>query len=689
MIRALMLLCLSIDAWSENTLKDAVSPYLRQHAENPIHWVEWSANTLAKAKKENKLIFLSIGYSSCHWCHVMEKETFADPEVAAKLNPSFINIKVDKETRPDIDHIYMTALKLMKGEGGWPVTAFLTPDARVVFIDSYLPKDKFLSLSSKLANIWQAQPAILASNAARLMQQVESHLAPRHNAITLNNEVVSKAAKILAEKMDSKYGGLTGLPKFPNEMAQLLLLDWSVLNNKTAVLKQVTSSLDAMALSALFDPVEGGIHRYAVDTAYKVPHYEKMLYNQGLILSLYARAYSYQPKPRFKVVIEGTVFFLLNSMSNGGLFFSAIDADSPNGSEGAYYQYTVEQKQSILGEHSVLSAGPLTAKELAVVDLSEAKQASIIKAFFDLRQPELKPFVDQKSITAWNAMAIRGLIDAGVALSRSEWVELAETRLQKLLTTNVNQGELKRFSFNGVLANEAAALEDYAWVVSALIGLYDATTERKWLDEAEHYFSQMEDTFYDESALGFKLFHLDGLSSNVLDMEDNNYPSPSAMAVLTAKQLVDRTGKLRFATYARLPINPNELIKSPEFYATLLQSTLGYGLPQQYYFASGKGSLTKVNQKLSFSLAEGWHINADKVNDLALIPTQVVIESREPIEYPTPSLMDAPFSQEALPVFEGQFTIDLPRASGSQKAKVILQACSQDKCLPPETLHVH
>lgn len=711
MIKFLIVFFLSVSVYAENALKDAVSPYLRQHAENPIHWVEWSDEALVTAKKNNTLIFLSIGYSSCHWCHVMEKETFADQSVANLLNESFINIKVDKETRPDIDHRYMTALKLMKGEGGWPVTAFLTPNGDVVFIDSYLAQEKFVKLATRLNHIWQKSPQALRANAKRLTAQVDAYLAPtKLQKVYLSEEALTKAAKNIVASLDLNTAGLKGAPKFPNEMVYLFLLDYSQHTHDRKMQAQVLSALRFMARSAIFDAIDGGFHRYAVDGYWKEPHFEKMLYTQGLLLSLYSRAYQISPEPLFKTVAQKTISFLRKTMSDGALFFSSIDADN-EGVEGGFYQFSPAEFLEVFPPtyHPIVrqvfhvtkyvpvsfTLNQPSDQSLSDFQLSRKDWVSINQnakqQLADRRAKRPTPFVDRKKITAWNAMAIKGLVDLARAFDDKAYLNMAIDHMHQLLTGNRLSKRLIRYSYSGKAQKAEATLDDFSWLLTALIALYDATGEDRWLLEAESLFLEMQNNFYDKRTESFQLYQVKNqgaISQQVFDLEDNNYPSPSSMALLSAQQLYQRTGRIQYKSFSGIPLTEKTINLNPPIYATLLQAQLGHTLMQERYFANGKGklSLNKYNS-IDISLEAGWHINSHNPGVESLIPTRIQIDGEEIKHYPNAKRLETAFSAAEINVWEGEISIPVD-LNKSANVDIQLQACSQDRCLAPERLRL-
>ncbi len=580
-----------------NRLAKESSPYLRQHAHNPVDWYPWGAEAFAKAKKEGKLVFLSIGYSSCHWCHVMEKESFDDKEVADILNKNFVCIKVDREERPDIDEIYMTALTVIGGRGGWPLSMFLTPDAKPIIGGTYWPKkDKkvedntligFISVLNKILDIHKEKKKELYEQADAIAEKTEAELEglTRINPLVeLNRDLANGAAENLEEQIDPEHGGFrrgrNNAPKFPMPPSLQTLLRHGQRTKSKDLNNLVTLTLEKMALGGIYDQVGGGFHRYSTDRTWTVPHFEKMLYDNGQLLELYAEAYSYDPKPLYKQTIEETVAYLMREMRGPkGGFYSALDADS-NGKEGEFYVWTGEELEKILGkaDSMIFRAGfgvsgapsfeeksyvlrvnrPLkdvaTEQKMSEDDLRKKLQELKVKVLAT-RDKRERPFLDTKVITAWNGHTIAGLAYAGKILKNDAYIKEAATAADFVLANCRNkEGRLYR-SFILVADKPAPQilgyLDDYTHLVHGLLNLHDATGEKKWLDEAKTLTDLMIKWFSVEGKGGFFYTASDHekLFARPKEYADGVQPSSNAVA---ARNLARLGAKLKDDKYSKL-----------------------------------------------------------------------------------------------------------------------------------------
>ncbi|NRB41875.1 MAG: thioredoxin domain-containing protein [Pseudomonadales bacterium] len=704
----------------KNNLSQALSPYLRQHADNPIHWQPWSEEVLAAARQQNKPLFLSIGYASCHWCHVMERESFVDDDVAAVLNQHFISIKVDREERPDIDAIYMTALQIMKGEGGWPVNAFLTPDGEVIFIDSYITREKFLKISAKLGRLWQVNAEVLTANAKRLSQQIEKQVAFPPNSVAVDMDMGLLVMNI-SRRFDTANGGLIGAPKFPNESLLIYLLDYAQQQGDIDIIQQVLNSLDKMADSALFDQVSGGFHRYSVDALWKEPHFEKMLYNQALLVTLYSRAYALSLKPQYKRVVEQTVNFVNAQMQTQNLFFSSIDADT-NHQEGLYYLYHYEQIYGLMPA----KIQPLLTSILDISRAGNFSSANVIRFQSDwrevleknhislgewqdiwaearlqlqhIRQTKPLPALDKKVITGWNALWIKALWQASVYLDRPAWQQQALLAQKLLLKVNTGNDLLKRFSIDAK-ATGVATLEDYSFVISMLLTAYDVTAQRQFLQQAEQNYQQMLALFYQVDKGLWVLFQQQEGSINfqVQKLRDDNFPSAYGVAMQVTRQLLDRTGDVRYRQYIKGSARQMLAVsKQPEQYASVLQSTIGQQLVNQQYFADGHGVVKFYGEeadssgrmlKVEIVMQPGWHINSDKPGSPKLVATELRVNDIAAGQYPLAERLTTDFSEYPVNIWLGVTWLQMSsKQQGPHNISLKLQACSDKVCLAPETL---
>ncbi len=508
-----------------NRLIHESSPYLLQHAHNPVDWYPWGEEAFAKAKAENKLVLVSIGYSSCHWCHVMEHESFENDSVAQVMNEHFVCIKVDREERPDVDQVYMTAVQLMTGRGGWPLNCFILPDGRPVYGGTYFPTAQWTQLLGDLATTWKNDPAKVNSYAERLHAGVK-----QTELITLNTDPADFQRKDLARMvaaMDSTFdridGGTDHAPKFPLPNNWQFLLKYAQLTNNNDIKAQVDLTLHKMALGGIYDQVGGGFARYSVDHLWKVPHFEKMLYDNAQLVSLYSQAYQSTKEPLYKDVVERTLSFIEREMMSGeGACYSALDADS-EGEEGRFYVWTKEELQRMLGddikfattyyevdakgawEHGtnilLRSADDATlAKEMGMtVEALRTKVADVNARLLNARAKRVRPGLDDKSLTSWNALMISAWCDAYEVFGDARHLAHAERTTQLLMTKCRRADGGLWHNYKSGKATINGYLEDYCFTIEALIALYGVTFNEAYLQQARSLADHAIAHFHDRS----------------------------------------------------------------------------------------------------------------------------------------------------------------------------------------------
>ena len=547
-----------------NALIKETSPYLLQHAHNPVNWVPWSDDVFERAKQENKLVLVSVGYSACHWCHVMEHECFEDEEVAALMNKFFISVKVDREERPDVDQVYMTAVQLMTQKGGWPLNCFTLPDGRPIYGGTYFPKEQWMHILRSLEHTWQNDREKAIEYAENLHKGIiRSELIDEPKKVeSFSEERLHELVVRWARSFDSMEGGDARAPKFPLPSNYEFLLEYGVRYEHEKVLKHVELTLDKMAMGGIYDQVGGGFTRYSVDMLWKVPHFEKMLYDNGQLLNLYSLAYKHFQKPLYKRIVFQTVEWLQREMMTPeGAFYSALDADS-EGEEGKFYCWTPEEMKSVLGDdftwvkdfYNLNARGyweeekyiPLrTESDLAFaakmkwsMDQLESKIAEINQKLLDERKHRVRPGTDDKSLTSWNAMAIKGLCQAYSAFDEEEFLHLALKNARWMLKYQFTaEGKLVRNYKNGV-SNIDAFLEDYAHVIDALIQLYQVTFDEQWMEQAKALNQIALDLFQDANS---KMFYFTADSTTLIarkmEINDNVIPASNSMMALNLFRL--------------------------------------------------------------------------------------------------------------------------------------------------------
>jgi len=483
-----------------NALAEAASPYLRQHADNPVHWQQWSPQALAEAAQRDVPILLSVGYAACHWCHVMAHESFEDDEVAAAMNARFVCVKVDREERPDIDAVYMNATVALTGQGGWPMTCFLTPDGRPFFCGTYYPKVAFLQLLSAVSSTWRDRRDEVEQTSDHIASELRSAAgafrgSPGEGAEVAPTLCDHAVAAVLRDE-DTARGGFGGAPKFPpSALLEALLRHWERTGSPQA-LAAVRRTGTAMARGGMYDQLAGGFARYSVDNAWVVPHFEKMLYDNALLLRAYAHWARRTGDPLARRVARETAAFLLDELREADMFTSSLDADA-DGREGTTYVWTPAQLIDVLGsddgrwaasvfgvtEAGTFEAGASVLQRPADPD-DPGRFDRVRTALLAARLTRPQPGRDDKVVTAWNGLAITALAEASVALNAPELADAAADCATALVALHVVNGRLRRASLGGQVGESAAILEDHAMLATGLLALYQLTTEAAWLTTA-------------------------------------------------------------------------------------------------------------------------------------------------------------------------------------------------------------
>lgn len=483
-----------------NALIHETSPYLLQHAHNPVNWYPWGEAALEKAAKDNKLLIISVGYAACHWCHVMEEESFEDSTVAAVMNTHYVAIKVDREERPDLDQIYMEAAQLANGRGGWPLNAIALPDGRPVFAGSYYPRENWLRIIRQMAELYEKSPERLELVAEQLTRGIRAE-----NVVNTDRETAIEQSDVAeyfhawAEELDLEHGGTRGAPKFPVTAKQHLLMQYAYHTGNDTAYQALTTTLDAMMQGGLYDHLGGGFARYATDEQWRVPHFEKMLYDNAMLISLYSDAFRYTADSRYEQVVRQSLAFLQREMYDPvGAFYASLDADT-EGAEGKYYVWTAREVDAILGEaadefkqvYHITDDGNWEKGKNILYTSGQSFNARPAKALensrqklFMARQRRERPATDDKIITAWNALAVSAFADAYRALGDEALLAQAlETAhfLHRQMTAD--NGELYR-SFRRGQVKITAFLDDYALLTRAYISLYQLTFDLAWLERA-------------------------------------------------------------------------------------------------------------------------------------------------------------------------------------------------------------
>lgn len=559
-----------------NELINESSLYLQQHAHNPVNWVAWSNEAFEQAKRENKLVLVSVGYSACHWCHVMEHECFEDEEVATLMNKFFVCIKVDREERPDVDQVYMTAVQLMTQKGGWPLNCFTIPDGRPIYGGTYFPKEQWMHVLRSLHHTYENDPEKVLEYATQLTEGVRnSELIEVAKPISaFPEEKLEELVRRWQARMDQVEGGPTHAPKFPLPNNYKYLLHHGQVYENEAVLKQVTLTLHKMALGGIYDQIGGGFSRYSVDMLWKVPHFEKMLYDNGQLLELYAHAYRFDPNPEYKRVLTSTLNWLEREMTSdeGGLF-AAQDADS-EGEEGKYYVWNLEEIKAVLGnekaqwywelynpqnkghwEHNnwiLLRDETFEAFLKRHPSLTEKEIISANEALFAERKRRIAPGTDTKCLTAWNAMTITGLCAAFRATADDSF-KLMALKIGRWILSHQLTAEGKLWhSYQNGRAFIDGFLDDYAFVIEAFIELYQLTADENWLEKALLLEKTTAHSFYDATS-GMYFFSSENseLIARKMELGDNVIPSTNSVMGHNLLQLFHLTDQFTFEQKAK------------------------------------------------------------------------------------------------------------------------------------------
>jgi uncharacterized protein YyaL (SSP411 family) len=515
-----------------NRLAQETSPYLLQHAENPVDWYPWGDEAFAKARAEDKPVLLSIGYSACHWCHVMAHESFEDDETATLMNEGFVSIKVDREERPDVDSLYMDAVVALTGHGGWPMTVFLTPEGEPFLGGTYYPPEprhglpSFQQVLAAVSTAYKERRGDVAAQASALVDAVRqsSELPPSTDPLT--ESLLGQALRGLQAQFDAEWGGFGRAPKFPPASSLEFLLRMSLRGDEDA-LPMVTTTLDEMAKGGMYDLVGGGFHRYSVDERWLVPHFEKMLYDNALLSSAYLHAWVVTGEERYRRVVEQTVDYVLRELAlpEGG-FASAQDADT-DGVEGLTFTWTETEVAEALGEPRSELLHPFEeGRGIIRGELSDKERHRL----FEVRELRPKPARDDKAIASWNGLLLAALAEAGRRLERRDWLDAA-VRLGEFLLGPLSDGGRLHRTFRAGQAKGTGYLEDYANVAHGLLELHLATGDLRWLEEANRLARLAVELFADTKRGGFYLSPLDGeeLVARKKDFHDDPTPSGNSM----------------------------------------------------------------------------------------------------------------------------------------------------------------
>ena len=719
----------------QNRLSEELSPYLRLHAHNPVDWYPWGEEALAKARHEDKPIFLSVGYSSCYWCHVMERLVFSDPNIAHLMNQFFVNIKVDREERPDIDKIYMTATQIMTGHGGWPNSVFLTPDLKPFFAGTYFPPEDshgrpgFPRVIQALHVAWEEQRQELEKQADQILQSI----ARRHTIQTVSEktgeDLLGKAIDHTKKRFDAINGGMGTAPKFPPDHALSLLLTAYRQDPQAEYLDMVGQTLHHMALGGIRDHLGGGFHRYATDAKWRVPHFEKMLYNQALLTHNFLRAYQITNKMAYRIAAEEILDFVAREMTDSkGGFYSALDAET-EAEEGAYYTWTEQEIRQALKKDAdffllCYALAPMPEGSTGVIYKTDTDSAlsvrhqidattlrtrlsSLREKLLNTRSQRIRPLLDDKIITAWNGLMIGAYARAYEVLGRTDYLVAAQ-KATDFIHNNLRNadGDLYRIYREGQRKGEAYQ-EDYAFLIDGLLHLYSATHSARYLQDALSLSERMHNAFWDTIDGGYFLTRdQNEMIVRTKSFYDSALPSGNAVALhvlwelrtLTQNPLYAQRALALTNSFAPLAENtPGALLhfihgtmmaSSPILAPDSLVTASATALP------SDSANTLKVNMRLN--IASGWHIQASNPTDDYLIPTRLTLDTDiaeiTQIDYPPAENLQFPFAERAIAVYTDSlnvpFTLSFKTRPQNLSLLLTYQACDSTRCLSPQTQRI-
>jgi len=714
-------LCLALPALAGARLSEAASLYLRQHAEDPVDWHEWNDATLEKAASEDKLIFVSVGYAACHWCHVMREESFIDDGVATLLNAHFISVKIDRETRPDLDEQFQMATAILGAAGGWPNSVFLTPTGDPFYAGGYFPRDDFARLLSLVVEAWRDDRGAIMADAFHVAATLRDYMDQASGSAALTEAAMAELVAGITEARDPFLGGFGETTKFPREAVLAMLWDHAQRAGDDEALATVLEALDAMARGGLHDHAGGGFHRYTVDPDWHIPHFEKMLYNQALIARLYVRAWAATGRYEYRRAAERTLDYVLRDMTapQGG-FFSAEDADSIEAGEreeGVFYSWTPAQLGAALGD-----AAEAEAARFGVVEDGAFEGSNVLRLLENVpdtragwdtldgalevlrraREARVRPIRDEKIIAAWNGEMIATFAEAGHVFGRADYLDAARRAARFILHEMWPEGGLLRVHFDG-RADGTAQLSDYTALGLGLLALarHDSNPPRPWAEDAQRLADEMLARLYDPGRT-LRMTASSGALGPVRPLDDTELASGNAQAVallhgleLQAGRLEPRLGELAGMLTADALIAP---MQRAGLLAALAARDFGPMDPVRQV-ASGAVTAGAVydrdtgSVRLELEIAQGWHINAHEPLEDYLLPTELSVggAALAATGYPDAVTQRLGFSETPLALYEGSVVLEMPAPGATQDTGQIpvelnIQACDDAQCLQPETL---
>lgn len=642
-----------------NDLIHETSPYLLQHAHNPVNWKAWNDNTLAEAKESQKLILISVGYAACHWCHVMERESFEDSLVAQVMNENFINIKVDREERPDVDQVYMNAVQLLTGSGGWPLNVVALPDGRPVWGGTYFTKNQWTNALNQLVKLYEESPDRLLQQAKQLEEGIKSIdvVNLNTNEAVFTSEFISEAVNLWSQTFDHDKGGMNRAPKFmmPNNLHFLLRQAYQ--KKDEALQKYVNNTLTKIAYGGVYDHIGGGFSRYAVDIKWHVPHFEKMLYDNAQLVSLYSDAYLITKNPLYKSTVIETLEFVERELTDpDGSFYSSLDADSESSSgeleEGAFYVWTIEELQTLLGEDYNLFAtyynindygywehdNYVLIRSQSDNEIAEANNLSMTaliekrtewkSKLFEVRAQRSRPRLDDKALTSWNALMLKGYVDAYRVFENEKYLEIALKNARLIVGKQLKEDGGLYHNYKDGKSTINGYLEDYAATIDAFIALYEITLDQQWLEHSRNLTNYAFDHFFDDSSKMF-FFTSDedtALVSRTIEYRDNVIPGSNSIMAKNLLKLSHYFDNEAYLNTSRTMLNNvlPEMEQYPSVFPNWLDLMLNYS--SNYYEVAivGEDAKNKINELNKTYLPNKLIIGSTTENDLPLLKNRYV-----------------------------------------------------------------
>lgn len=635
-----------------NALIDSASPYLLQHAHNPVQWLPWNNDAIEEAKKQDKLVLVSIGYAACHWCHVMAHESFEDEQVAQMMNDMFICIKVDREERPDVDHYYMTAVQLMGQQGGWPLNVIALPDGKPVWGGTYFPKDMWLKNIEAIAAFYKDKPDITRQYAHDLQNGISrASLAVSAEQVPEPDFKISEVVNKWKNSLDFDKGGRQGQPKFPMPVNLDFLLYFGKIENDTAVLDYVKTTLLSMARGGIYDQIGGGFARYSVDAEWKVPHFEKMLYDNGQLISIYSKGYKLFGHTELKRVVYETIRFLRSElMDETGAFYSSLDADS-EGEEGKYYVWTKDELIDALGDDFSLFSHYFSINESGYWEkgnyilirlkddrtfasefgMTEDELSARIQEWkeklLSVRSERIKPGLDDKTIFSWNALVVQGLCEAYKAFEEPEFKELAVLNGGFLIKNMINDKHKIYHVWKKGMKTIPGFMEDYALGIQAFISLFEITGEDFWLTHSRSLLEHTLSDFWDESTGQFfySAIDSDDVVVNYYQNEDNVIPSSNSVMANNLHQLYLLLGNVNYRHYSERMLKPQvpSFMKYPMAFANWAYLMLKLRKPYFEVAVTGRDAQQYAQELNSRYLPNAIVIFSTEISNIPLLKDRI------------------------------------------------------------------